>query len=171
MDALTVLGMVEYNELTAEKLQSGGVKVYREIVRILDFLIELVLLTNKYTSQSTLDDFLSPDMSLSVIGGPQSTHNENWFEELYKRRMEIFDDPNYINEYRNVMGMTTTSQGSQSLIPKDMIRVIKALNENNPYYVDKSLKAEQLAQAIQSQLASVNNEKEQILSTVYLFIC
>lgn len=108
-----------------------------------------------------IDDFNSFDMSMSsnsFLQSPLAYQPEN-FEETFSKKIQILEDPNYLKEYRNII-----QNNSSSLIPSDLLRVIKALNENSVYPENipsiKNIKKEELITFLETQLNDLKDRVE-----------
>ncbi|CAF0843899.1 unnamed protein product [Brachionus calyciflorus] len=155
IDCLTNLGIVDPFDFTKDKLFNTTTKFYKEVLLVLDDVSKL--LPQRSNQIANLDDF-SFDMSINTSFMPnfQNPKNEN-FDEIFSKKIQIFDDPSYLSEYKSIVQPGSSS----SLIPSDLIRVIKNINANSTYLdniqLGKSFKSE-LVQNLESHLNDLKQE-------------
>lgn len=159
---MTILGIVDPFDFTKDKLFNTTQKNYKELLLILDDVSKL--LPSKFTSTaSNLDDFLSFELSMnsntSFLPNIPTAKNEN-FDEIFSKKIQIFDDPNYLSEYRSIVQPGPAS----SLIPSDLMRVIKNINASSSYIdniqMTKTVKKEDLILSLESRLEDLRREIE-----------
>jgi hypothetical protein len=130
--------MIESTEFTREKLVNTTPKQYREILLILNDLTNLLTQkmslhssNNQFSNQvNFLDDFVSLDLNnMSSFGQANNQLTTNSNDELFSRKIQLLEDPNYFKEFRNAIDYS--SSGNSVLIPSDLAKVFKSIIESS----------------------------------------
>lgn len=152
IEGLSVLGLVDLCEFTPEKFLNS--KFYKEILLILNDLNDLF--HNKTHSHTTHNHDI---FDLDLIAVDTHTNDGNYLSEILSKRIQMLDDANFYREYRSVLQHLSTS-----VVPSDMQRIIKVVNENSTYSIsfDKNLKREELIELISQEISSVDDQIEKI---------
>lgn len=159
IEGLYSLGLINPSDFTVEKLINTTGKFYKTTLLILDDLNNL--LQNKLISQfSSADDIFSYDL---IASGAQQFHSpnadSNYFDELFAKKIQLFDDNMLIKEYRTVI------QPHSSLLPSDLNRMIKTINENSSYLDNfqytKTMKKEELIEFLNKEISNLETQIEQ----------
>lgn len=149
------MGLVDPIDFNKSKLLNTTSKNFKEILLILDDLGKLLpkrIVTN-------MDDF-SFDLSMtsSFLPNVKSAKIEE-NDDLFEKKIQIFDDMNFFQEYRSII----QSGSSSSLIPSDLSRVIKNINSNSTYFesvpIGKMTKNE-LIPILETYLENLNRKIE-----------
>lgn len=118
--------MIDPVDFNKTKLLNSTAKNFKEILLVMEDLGKLL----PKRSVTNLDDF-SFDLSMtsSFLPNVQNAKLEENVD-LFEKKIQIFDDANFFNEYRSII----QSSSSSSLIPSDLSRVIKNINSNSTYF-------------------------------------
>ena len=148
--------MITLTELSQEKLVNPDQKTFKNLILILDDLAQM-LKRKLNTNQHYVEDFFTFDPIQSQFPQAVPKNGTAQFDELFAKRIQILDDPNFIREYRNVI-----SHSLNSLIPSDMARVIKSINENSSYmnniHFGKGTKKEDVLAELKVNLENLKKE-------------
>ena len=160
IESLYSLGLIDPIEFTVAKLLDSNGKYYKTTLLILNELN--TILQNKFISQiSNIDDIFSFDLLASDQHQFQSPTNEvqNYFDELFYKKMQLFEDPLLMKEYRSIVQAKQT----QSLLPTDLNRIIKSINEQSAYdfYCAKNTKIEELNEFLKIQVKNLEQRIDQ----------
>ena len=139
------IGCVDPVEFSKEKLLNTGAKSYKELLLILNEIVELIL--HKKNNLSNTNN----EISISL------TNNFN-FEETLQKKIQILDNPIFFKEFHNLI-----QSASQSNIPSDLIKLIRSTNENSSYIsmstqAIKSMKKEEICNILKEKLTSVKEK-------------
>jgi len=156
------LGLIDPSEFTSEKLVNSNAKNIKTLVLILCDLNNL--LYTKHNSQqqpANVDDILSSSYEFIESGcnqfQQQPTTNTSYFDELFSKKIQIFDDNNFMKEFR-----TITVQVPNSYLPQDVSRVIKNINENSTYLIShqntQPLLKEELVALLEKELMNLKDQ-------------
>lgn len=162
-----MLQLLDINEFNNEKLLSSQAKHYKEILLILKELVELI--QSKYSSTHRYNPkFMDDETFAYELINPNNNNNNHQSqaataehsqneEANLNRRLQILDDPSFYHEYRNLI-----QYGSASLIPPNLLRIVKCLNENSDYLSEfdytKSTRKEEVCLFIKSKLEQAAKE-------------
>ena len=150
--------MISLTELSQEKLVNPDQKTFKNLILILDDLAKM-LKTKLNTNQHYVDDFFAFDPIQSQFPQAIPKNGTAQFDEMFAKKIQILDDPNFIREYRNII-----SHNLNSLIPSDMARVIKSINENSSYmnniHFGKGNKKEEVLAELKVNLENLKKEIE-----------
>jgi hypothetical protein len=118
-----------------------------------------MLKTKLNTNQHYVEDFFAFDPISSQFPQAMPKNSNAQFDEMFAKKIQILDDPNFIREYRNII-----SHSSTSLIPPDMARLIKSINENSSYmnniHFGKGAKKEEVLAELKVNLENLKKDIE-----------
>jgi hypothetical protein len=142
VECLNVLGLIETNELSIEKLMNVTNETFELLIFIINDLLKMIysksdsnITSNRHHFME--DDFhiLDPVLLQKSLANPYPAFNQTDGRKKYlddfNRRISILDDPIYIREYRNIL-----ESKCESLIPPDKARLITSINDNSEYLTD-----------------------------------
>ena len=121
---------------------------------------------NKHISQySNIDDIFSLDLISS--GATQTANEANYFDELFSKKVQLFDDAMFFKEYRTILT-------HNSLVPSDLTRVIKNINENSSYFesfqFNKLSQKDELIELVNKEISSLESLIQQHKSKINVIL-
>lgn len=161
LEGLYSLGLIDPSEFNVEKIINSNIKYYKITLYVLNELSQL--LQSKLISQySSADDIFSLDLMLaSGVQDFQSPTSQqtNYFEELFSKKVQLFDDSLFLKEYKNIL------QSNSSLIPSDLNRLLKSINENHTYLKNfqysKNISKEEFIQFLEQEANEIEDRISQ----------
>lgn len=144
------MGLIDHTDFTMEKLINSKIEYYKITLLIINELNNLLI--SAQASQYDIDDIFSYDIQQFQ---PSSSETD-YFAEIFSKKILLFEDPMFIKEYRSVV------QPNKTLIPSDLNRLIKNINENskylNNYSYSKTVKKEDFVQFLTSELDNLEKQ-------------
>lgn len=162
IEGLYSLGLIDPVDFTVGKLLDSNGKYYRITLLVLNELNSI--LQNKLISQmSNIDDIFSLDLLSSDPQQFQSPTNEaqNYFDEIFYKKIQLFEDPLFMKEYRSIVQST---KQTQSLLPTDLNRMVRSINEQSAldFQYTKSTKIEDLIEFLETQVQNLEPKVDEL---------
>ena len=103
-----------------------------------------------------------------ISSGATHTANEaNYFDELFSKKVQLFDDAMFFKEYRTILT-------HNSLVPSDLTRVIKNINENSSYFesfqFNKLSQKDELIELVNKEISSLESLIQQHKSKINVIL-
>lgn len=174
-----------------ERLINTTTKYYKDLLLILNDLTCLIRIKHNLTNTSTsatqitsttlangnqnnllflLDDFITFDFNNgnNLAGSNQSSDSTN-IDDLLTKKNLVLDDENFLREFKNILTPSTNS--SVSLIPNDLIRLVKTINENSTYLSTAAgMNSKDYLKLIEDRLNAIKDEIEDKKTSLYSVI-
>lgn len=173
VEALHLIGQISiYSFDYVKRFLNTNKRHLDELITILDDLVQMIEADDSGKSKDAfVDDTLSLDFTNQL--GFQTNNNfsqqaNNSNDELLSRKLQILDDAGLYQEFRCLL-----QYGNVGLIPPDMTRIIKCMNETSDYLRDiqyqrgdesaaQQLLAQVRARELESRQQESNNETTKI---------
>ncbi len=158
-----------------DRLVNTNPKTFKDVLLLLNDLANCVKpdsSPNTNTLSSTLktpglnlllDDFLTFEFPNTA----KACQPADWLEldDLLSKKITVLDDENCLREFKNMM-MINKSRNFVSLIPNDLARVVKTINEHSDYLNSIGDSKDYLS-TIQELMVNVKEEIEAKKSLLY----
>jgi hypothetical protein len=167
-----------------ERLMNTTTKYYKDLLLILNDLTSLIRIKQSLTNNEPsapqvsatttsnnqnnllflLDDFITFDFNNgnNFTGSNQSCGSNN-LDDVLTKKIQILDDENFLREFKN-----TLIPSNLSLIPNDLIRLVKTINENSSY-LNSALfsNSKDCLKLIEDRLNAIKDEIEEKKACLY----
>ncbi len=143
-----------------DKLVNSNVKQIKTMVLILQDLNNLLHTKLNAQHSTNIDDIFSSTYEFIESGSSQQFQqpptSTSYFEELFSKKIQLFDDNLFMKEFRN-----TTVQIPNSFLPQDVGRIVKSINENSTYLASfqftQAIIKEELISFMDKELMNLND--------------
>jgi hypothetical protein len=91
----------------------------------------------------------------------------NYFDELFSKKIQLFDDPMFFKEYKAILA-------HNSMVPSDLNRIVKNINENSLYFehfqYNKFASKDELIQFLKNEIENLSSQIDNQQTNEVIFI-